>query len=146
VTARVAAKPIIEKLHVRLSADIGRHELAIRAGDLKAADNVLGDIVHVGLATGEHVWTGLTAHVLDTANKEPRGAYGHEQAEPGDLQLPDFPLPDSGPWRVAWDGASGNEDEGDEKDDDNRENGAEDKEKPVGDSLDSGEGKSVITF
>lgn len=88
MAAGVAPEAVPEDMVVLLGADVGGVELAVGAGDVEAADDVLFGIFEVGHAPGQHVGSGLAAHVLDATNEEEGGADGHEEAEPGDVKLP----------------------------------------------------------
>lgn len=114
VAAGITPEAIVELVRVGLRADIAR----VEARSVQTAHRVCGRVGEVGLASRQKIRSGLAAHVLDAADEEEGRANGHEEAQPADVELPEFALPYVRRRGVLGDRISGNEDQRDEEDDD----------------------------
>lgn len=89
--ARVTPETIIEYVLVRLLADVGAHELPSRGRRgqaLQAADNVVGDVIEVGLAAIQKIWPRFSEEVLHGIGDKPGRDYGQGETQNTSMQLP----------------------------------------------------------
>lgn len=92
VATGIASEAIIELGLVGLLANVRGIELTDAVAQLglapKAADEVLGRILEIWLASREKIGSGFAAHVLDATNKEEAASNGHEESQQANVKLP----------------------------------------------------------
>jgi len=138
VATRVAPEAIVEYVSVRVFADTRAHELPCSRGRfqvLQSANDVIGEVVEVGLASIEEIRSRLAEQVLHAVRDEPGRNDGQGEAQQTGMQLPQLALPDHRLWRPNGHGRAGHKDEANDGDEDNGAPDGNQCRKPDGDRL-----------
>src|SRR5690348_11807262 len=77
-------------------------------------------MVEIGLAAGQQIRPRLSKEVLHAIGDEPSRDYGQGEAQQASVQLPELALPNQRFWRPRGDRRTGDKDEADNGDDDDR--------------------------
>ena len=148
---RVATKAVVEKTVVGVLADGGRNELAgITFGKIGAfgdrdveANEILGPVSEIGLASGEEVGSWLAKQILHSLGDDPSAHQRQGQAKPSHVQLPKLALPDKGFGSARGHSRTGHEYEGYDEDDGDRKDGIAHQKPHRVDRLMFGEGEAT---